>query len=88
MLSDSQPVSRVAIAVAIMKLVSTQLMVSLEAPSAAFMKGSATLAMVASRNWQSETSTTPNQQPPAMLRLQQRPVLNRHRGEWITCWRR
>ena len=45
-------------AVAMMKLVSTQLTVSVEAPSDDFMKGSATLAIVASKNWTSETSTT------------------------------
>ena len=48
-----------------MKLVSTQLTDSLEAPSAAFICGRATLAIVASRNWQTETRITPSQQQAA-----------------------
>ena len=57
-LSASQPVTGVATAPAMMKLVSTQVTESCEAFRLVYMCGMATFAMVASRNWMKDAPIT------------------------------
>lgn len=54
----TQPDIGIAMALATMKLVNTQVIESLDAPNAACICGIATLAMVMSTNWMSEADMT------------------------------